>query len=146
VLDSATPVNPERLKGLREAEATQLTDSPTYIHILTQVIPSIRQELQTLMAANKLQAFVFSTMSCPASPLFGHVDSTYVCNDEDTYRAGYVASAAGYPEVTVPAGRISANMPVGFSFMGSPYSEEQLLAFANAFEMAGPHLPAPDLR
>jgi amidase len=146
VLDSATPVNPERLKGLREAEATQLTDSPTYIHILTQVIPSIRQELQGLMAANKLQAFVFSTMSCPATPRFGHADPTYICNDEDTYRAGYVASAAGFPEVSVPAGRVSGNMPVGFSFMGLPYSEEQLLGLANAFETAGPHLPAPELR
>jgi amidase len=146
VLDSATPVNPERLKGLREAEATQLTDSPTYIHILTQVIPSLRQELQGLMATNNLQAFVFSTMSCPATPRFGHADPTYVCNDDDTYKAGYVASAAGFPEVTVPAGRISANMPVGFSFMGSPYSEAQLLGLANAFQTAGPHLQAPQLR
>ncbi|HEV7612376.1 MAG TPA: amidase family protein [Steroidobacteraceae bacterium] len=146
VLDSATPVNPERLKGLREAEATQLTDSPTYIHILTQAIPSIRGVLQGLMAANNLQAFVFSTMSCAATPRFGRADPTYVCNDEDTYRAGYVASAAGFPEVTVPAGRISANMPVGFSFMGSPYSERQLLALARAFEAAGAPLPPPELR
>src|SRR5882672_7411787 len=49
VEDSPTPVNPGRLQGLRDAEATQLTDSPTYIHILTQVIPSIRRKLQTLM-------------------------------------------------------------------------------------------------
>ena len=63
-----------------------------------------------------------------------------------TYRAGYVASAAGFPEVSVPAGRVSGNMPVGFSFMGLPYSEEQLLGLANAFETAGPHLPAPELR
>jgi Asp-tRNA(Asn)/Glu-tRNA(Gln) amidotransferase A subunit family amidase len=32
-----------------------------------------------------------------------------------------------FPEVTVPAGRISANMPVGYSFMGLPYSEGLLL-------------------
>jgi amidase len=145
VEDSATPVNPGRLQGLREAEATPLTDSPTYIHILTQVIPSIRRQLQTMMEANNLRAFVFATMSCPATPRFDRADPTYVCNSDDTYKAGYIASAAGFPEVTVPAGRISANMPVGMSFMGLPYSEGPLLALANAFQLAGPHWPVPQL-
>jgi streptogramin lyase len=36
-------------------------------------------------------------------------------------------------------------MPVGYSFMGSQYSEAQLLSLANAFQMAGPPLPAPQL-
>jgi amidase len=143
VLNSAIPVNPRRLKVLREAEATQLTDSPTYIHILTQIIPSVREKLQTLMLANRLQAFVFSTMSCPATPRFDRADPTYVCHSDDTYKASYVASAAGFPEVTVPAGRISANMPVGYSFMGLPYREAQLLGVANAFQIASPHWPAP---
>jgi amidase len=146
VRESATPVNPGRLRGLREAEATQLTDSPTYIHILTEGIPSVRRQLQMLMEANDLQAFVFSTMSCPATPRFDRADPTYVCNSDDTYKAGYIASAAGFPEVTVPAGRISANMPVGYSFMGLPYSEALLLSLANAFQAAAPLLPAPQLR
>jgi amidase len=144
--DSPTPINPGRLKGLREAEATLLTDSPAYIHILTDVIPSIRRQVQTLMETRNLQAFVFSTMSCPATPRFDRADSTYVCASDDTYKAGYIAAAAGFPEVTVPAGRISANMPVGYSFMGLPYSEGLLLSLANAFQTAGPHLPAPLLR
>jgi amidase len=146
VQNSVTPVNPARLQGLREAEATQLTDSPTYIYMLIQVIPSIRQQLRTLMEANNLQAFVFSTMSCPATPRFDRADPTYVCNSDDTYKAGYIASAAGFPEVTVPAGRISANMPVGISFMSLPYSEELLLSLANAFQTTTPRLPAPELR
>ena len=98
------------------------------------------------MAANRLQAFVFSTMSCPATPRFDRQDPTYVCHSDDTYKAGYIASAAGFPEVTVPAGRVSGNMPVGYSFMGLPYSEAHLLSLANAFQLAGPHLPAPQLR
>jgi amidase len=114
--------------------------------MLIQVIPSIRQQLRTLMEANNLQAFVFSTMSCPATPRFDRADPTYVCNSDDTYKAGYIASAAGFPEVTVPAGRISANMPVGISFMSLPYSEELLLSLANAFQTTTPRLPAPELR
>jgi amidase len=146
VRDSATPVNPGRLKGLREAEATQLTDSPTYIHILTEVIPSVRRQLQALMEADGLEALVFSTMSCPATPRFDRADPTYICNSDDAYKAGYIASAAGFPEVTVPVGRITANMPVGYSFMGLPYSEALLLSLANALQAAVPRLPAPQLR
>jgi amidase len=145
ILNSATPVNPERLKALRQADSTSLTDSPLYIHILTQVIPSIRRQLLALLASNNLEAFVFSTMSCPAGPRFDRVDPSYVCNSDDSYRPSYVASAAGFPEVTVPTGRISANMPVGYSFMGRPYSEARLLSLANAFQIAGPLLPAPAL-
>jgi amidase len=138
IANSTHPVNPARLNALREADATRLTDSPTYIHILTEVIPSLRRQLQTLLEANALRALVFSTMSCPATPRFDRADLSYVCHSEDTYKAGYVAAAAGFPEVTVPADRISANMPVGFSFMGLPYGEAQLLKLANAFQIAVP--------
>ena len=144
VIDSATPVNPARLTALREADATRLTDSPGYHQILTQLIPSVRQQLTTLMEANRLQAFVFSTMSCPATPRFDRTDPGYVCNSDDPYKASYIASAAGFPEVTVPAGRISANMPVGYSFLALPYQEAQMLSLANAFQIATPRLPPPD--
>ena len=146
VMDSPTPANPGRLEGLRQAEATQLTDSPSYIYILTQAIPALRQQLQTLMGANKLRALVFSTMSCPASPRFDRTDPSYVCKSDDPYKAGYIASATGFPEVTVPVRLISANMPVGLSFMGLPYREAQLLGLADAFQRAEPPLPAPQLR
>jgi len=146
VQDSATPVNPERLEALREAEATQLTDSPTYIRILTQVIPALRGQLQAVMAVNSVQAFVFSTMSCPASARFDRADPSYVCHSDDPYKASYIASAAGFPEVTVPVGRVSANMPVGYSFMGPPYSEAKLFGLANALQRVAPRLPAPPLR
>jgi amidase len=145
VMNSATPVNPARLDGLRQAQDTRLTDSPAYIHILTDVIPSLRQRLRQLMTDDKLQALVFSTMSCPASPRFDRPDPSYVCHSDDPYRADYMASAVGFPEVSVPAARISANMPVGLSFMGLPYGEAQLLALAHAFESAVPALPAAQL-
>jgi amidase len=142
IAGSATPVNPARLAALRAADATSLADSPTYIRILTQTIPGVRLELESLMAAHNLQALVFSTMSCPASPRFDRADPSYVCLSQDTYSAGYVAAAAGFPEITVNAGSISGNMPVGYSFMGLPYSESRLIGLANAFQLAGPGGPA----
>ena len=146
VAGSATPVNPDRLEALRQADASALTDSPTYIHILTDTIPSIRRQLETLMRTRRLQALVFSTMSCPATPRFDRPDPTYLCHSDDPYKASYIAASAGFPEVTVPAGRISANLPVGVSFMGLPYGEARLLALANAFQLAAPRLPPPPLR
>lgn len=142
---SSTPINPQRLEGLRQADRTLLTDSPIYIRILTQVIPDLRQQLRTLMVKERLAAFVFSTLSCPASPRFDIVDPTYRCRSDDPYRAGYIASAVGFPEITVPVGQDSVRVPVGYSFMGLPYTEGQLLRFADALERALPHLPPPAL-
>ncbi|HEY3851081.1 MAG TPA: amidase family protein [Steroidobacteraceae bacterium] len=145
VMNSANPVNPLRLQALREADSTQLTDSPAYIRILTDIIPSLRRQLETLASRHRLRAFVFSTMSCPASARFDRPDPTYVCHSEDPYKASYIAAATGFPEVTVPVDRVSANIPVGYSFLGLPYTESTLLSFAYAFQIARPRLPPPPL-
>ena len=44
------------------------------------------------------------------------------------------AAVAGYPHVTVPAGYVHG-LPVGFSFVGTAWSEPELLRFAHAFEV-----------
>ena len=148
--ESSNPINPALLKALREAQASELMDSPTYLHILTQVIPSLRHDLQALVASQNLRALVFSTMSCPASPRFDIPDPRYICRSDDSYKASYIASTVGFPEVTVPVARISNNLPVGYSLLGVPDSEAQLLGLANAVQQAlrlahGP-LPGPSLQ
>lgn len=45
------------------------------------------------------------------------------------------AAMAGYPHITVPMGTVF-DLPVGFSFCGSAYSEGPLLTLAYAFEQA----------
>ncbi|HEY0747340.1 MAG TPA: amidase family protein [Steroidobacteraceae bacterium] len=141
-----SPINPALLKALRDAQVTELTDSPTYIHLLTQVIPSLRAELQALMTTRDLRALVFSTMSCPATPRFDRADSSYVCHSDDSYKASYIAAVAGFPEVTVPAARLSKNLPAGYSFLGVPFSEGRLLSLANDFQRARGRQAGPALR
>ncbi|HZE44616.1 MAG TPA: amidase family protein [Steroidobacteraceae bacterium] len=148
--DSSNPINPALLKALREAQASDLTDSPTYNNILTQLLPSLRQELRALMASQNLRALVFSTMSCPASPRFDTPDPHYICRSDDSYKASYIAATVGFPEVTVPVAQISNTLPVGYSVLGMPHSEAQLLGLANAMQQAlrlarGP-LPGPSLQ
>ncbi len=46
-----------------------------------------------------------------------------------------VAALAGYPNLSVPMGYVEG-MPVGLSFVGPPWSEDQLLAMGYAYEQA----------
>ena len=148
--ESPNPINPALLKALREAQAGDLTDSPAYNNIVTQLIPALRQELQALMASQNLRALVFSTMICPASPRFDMPDPNYVCRSDDSYKPSYIAATVGFPEITVPVAQISNKLPVGYSLLGVRDSEAQLLGLANAVQLAlrlahGP-LPGPLLR
>jgi len=54
------------------------------------------------------------------------------------------AAVAGYPAVTVPAGRVFG-LPVGITFMGRPWSEARLLELAHAYEQATRHRTPPRL-
>jgi amidase len=97
------------------------------------------------MDRDNLDAIVFPTMSCTASPLFSvKEDPTYVCNVTDPYVPCYLGCVTGFPEITVPAGMTQHGLPIGVSFFGKPYTEPRLIALAYAFEQAGKaRRPAP---
>lgn len=54
-----------------------------------------------------------------------------------------IANVTQFPDVIVPAGRTSDNLPVTISFFGPAYSEPRLLAYAYAYEQAFPHRISP---
>lgn len=137
VLHSATPANPASIEGFKtNVKQAEFKDTPKYNDIVTKDIPKARSEVLAILEEEKLDAIVFPTMSCPASPRFDKEDPTYVCNAHDTYAAGYVATAIGFPEITVPAGATKEKLPVGISFLGTAYSEQSLLDLAYSFEQA----------
>ena len=142
IAGSATPVHPGRLRALQVAEASDGASRPLYKDILARVIPELQGRLERLMAEIGLNALVFATMSSPAMPRSDDLDVSEHDAD-DPYRAGYIASAVGFPEITVPIGRVSANLPVGYSFLGLPGSEAALLGFAHALQSTNPHWPSP---
>ncbi|MGD0783655.1 MAG: hypothetical protein ABSA30_12425, partial [Candidatus Aminicenantales bacterium] len=49
-----------------------LTDSPLYIRILTQVLPSLRAQLEALLRTQRVAALMFSTMSLARTGLDEH--------------------------------------------------------------------------
>lgn len=134
-------INPGRYKGLVENLQTHATDSPTYIRMLSVVIPDLRRRLLALMDQGGFDALVFPTIACTAPVVPGKTDPTFVCNTY-AYAAGKISSVTGFPEITVNGGWAPGNMPVGISFLGRPGDDGKLLALAAAFERTGPGTPA----
>lgn len=131
--NGAHGMNPARLAGLETIAKSATTDSPAYISILTTKIPQLRAQLTQVMAKNKVDSLFFATIDCPASVVHGVSDDSYVCNSVDTYASSYIASATGFPEITVPAGVIKGNLPVGVSFLGRYAEDAKLVSFGYAF-------------
>jgi amidase len=55
------------------------------------------------------------------------------------------AAVSGYPHITVPCGMVY-DLPVGFSFFGSAYSEPKLISIAYAYEQASKERTKPSFK
>ena len=126
-------INPGRYQALQAAATTTLTDGAQYIDILSNVIPGLRRMYQDLMDGKNLDALFFATMRCPPSVISTKSDPTYKCSAPDPYTPSYMASALGVPEISLPSGRDSQNLPIGMSFMGRFGQDPALLGLAQAF-------------
>ena len=131
--NAAHGMNPARLAGLETLASATSTDSPQYISILSRKIPQLRAQLMDVMKNNKVDSLFFATINCPASVVHGVSDDSYVCKSGDTYASSYIASATGFPEITVPAGIIEGNLPVGVSFLGGYGEDAKVVGFGYAF-------------
>ena len=114
-----------------EQESVPLTD-PDYIDALTNGRALIRNSALSLLESNNLDALIYPTSGCPASPLPGLEDPAYIC--ESGPFPSNIANISGFPDVQVPAGFTSDQLPVSLSFFGKAYSEPTLLGLAYAFE------------
>lgn len=103
-------------------------DSKEYKAALAKSVSS-RQIIDKLLGQHKLDAICGTT-----NGLAGCID---IINGD--YYTGFSfsspAAMAGYPHITVPMGFIH-ELPVGFSFLGTAYSEPELITLAFAFEQA----------
>ncbi|MBE9078956.1 amidase [Romeria aff. gracilis LEGE 07310] len=116
-----------------EQDSVPLTD-PDYIDALTNGRALVRNSALNLLERNNLDALIYPTSGCPASPLPGLEDPTYIC--EPGPSPTNIANISGFPDVQVPAGFTSDELPVSLSFFGKAYSEPTLLGLAYAFEQA----------
>lgn len=129
------PINPQRLAMLKASLMAPLTNASSYIHLLLNVIPQLRAELESIIRSEQLSALIIPTICCPAAPRFDQpFDPTYECYVDDPEKPKYIAGTVGFPQITVPAGIAASDLPVGMSFLGLPYSEKCLIELAYAFE------------
>nr|WP_255701715.1 amidase family protein [Bordetella sp. LUAb4] len=130
------PVNPRTLAGMHRALEAAREQTAAQRARGQAALAGFRSALTHRMRQDDLAALVFPTLSCPASPRYDQPDPSYVEYPGNPYAALYVASAAGLPEISVPAGRARAGVPIGVSFMGAPHDEGRLLGLAYAFEQS----------
>jgi amidase len=111
-------------------------ESNEYKEALAKGRDGSRNILNSLISQFQLDAITGITMppACAIDMMYG-----------DRYSNDFLtqpAAMSGYPHITVPAGQIFG-LPVGLSFFGLPYSEQQLIAFAYAYEQATSHRRPP---
>jgi amidase len=103
-------------------------NSSEYKEALNKTLSS-RLIIDDLMADNKLDAIcgVTNGLACCIDLINGDYDTGFSFSTP--------AAIAGYPHITVPMGMVH-NLPLGFSFMGTAYSEGNLISLAYSYEQA----------
>jgi amidase len=129
--DGAGP-NPARWSlMLRESASGTLTDYQ-YTAVRDHALPLVRDVLSGVLTANKLDAIVYPTdprrpqsNAAPAAVPGGAGNSP-----------SNLANLSGFPDLIVPAGFSTDDLPIGISFLGAAFSESRLLAMGYSFEQA----------
>jgi amidase len=111
------------------AEATKGLDDPAYLHARDEARRLAGPEgIDKLLLDHRLDALIAPT----TAPAF-RID--VVDGDHFSHSASGLPAVAGYPHLTVPMGAIKG-LPVGLSFIGTAWSEANLLQLGYAFEQA----------
>jgi amidase len=114
---------------LEQAQAKGGLDSKEYLDAVAKTTGTTRAAIDKIMSDNKLDAIVAPT------------NGFAVCIDlvNGDYDNGFSfsgpAAMAGYPHITVPMGYFK-ELPVGISFVSTPYKEGDIIKLAYAYEQA----------
>ncbi len=136
--DGAGP-NPARWRLLRDRDlpAIPMTD-PRYTVLRDHFMPMTVSLMNGIIAKDELDAIVYPTgMRRPAQiaggpgPAGGPPSPTGIAN------------LSGFPDLIVPAGFTTDDLPVTLSFFGPAFSEPRLLALGYSFEQATRALRRP---
>lgn len=147
------------MAGARIADASRRSPNPVTIAALRHALATRNEPprrglsaarafgaaLAGLMQSNGCAALVFPTLACPASPRFDRNDPTYRCRVSNPLAAMHMASAAGFPEISVPMGWTEAGVPAGLSLLGRAGDDRLLLGIARDYEAATRHRRPPGL-
>lgn len=113
----------------REAASGKLDDY-RYLSVRDHALPMMRQVVEGIVAKEKLDAIVYPTS--PRRP--GQIAAPPEAGGSGAVSATNIANLTGFPDLIVPAGFTSDDLPVGLSFFGLAFSEPTLLALGYSFE------------
>jgi amidase len=121
----------------REAESGSLDDY-RYTSVRDHGLPLVRAAVDGLIASQRLDAIVYPTASRRPGALAdgGAASTPSAILSASGMAATNIANLTGFPDLIVPAGFTTDNLPVGISFLGPAFSEPKLLALGYSFEQA----------
>ena len=129
--DGAGP-NPARWSlMLRESASGTLSDYQ-YTSVRDHALPLVRDLLAGVLTTNKLDAIVYPTDPRRPQPLSAPAAAPGGAGNTPSN----LANLSGFPDLIVPAGFSTDNLPIGISFLGAAFSESRLLALGYSFEQA----------
>jgi amidase len=136
--DGAGP-NARRWNLMKKETATPGLDDQNYLVVREQGLALVRAALEGIIASNKLDAIVYPTS--PRRP--GQIAAPVSTTPELIPSATNFANLSGFPDLIVPAGFTSDDLPVGISFFGPAFSEPKLLALGYSFEQVTKAIRVP---
>ncbi|MFJ2628651.1 amidase [Streptomyces sp. NPDC087532] len=110
-------------------------NAPAYRQHRSAATRQARQAIDGVLADHRLDAIVTPT-GIPAPPVEALDPTPFESSTRNS-------AVAGYPHITVPAGYARDTLPLGVSFLGTRYSDANLLSYAYAFERVTPVRKAP---
>lgn len=129
--DGVSP-NPGRWTLLvRESKSGTINDYQ-YTSVRDHALPLVRAVLEGMLKANNLDAIVYPTAS-RRPPL---VSAPSDVPGGGAASGSNLANLSGFPDMIVPAGFTTDDLPVGLSFLGPAFSEARLLSLGYSFERA----------
>jgi amidase len=114
-----------------EAKAEKLTD-PGYLALRDHWMPLSRALVDGMFAKDKLDSIVYPTGMRRVVQIAGPQNPSPAL----TVLPTGIGNLTGFPDLVVPAGFTTDDLPVTISFTGTAFSEPKLLALGYSFEQA----------
>jgi amidase len=129
--DGASP-NPGRWSLMVRESGSGTVSDYQYTSVRDHALPLVRAVLDGVLAAGKLDAIVYPTASRRPAQISAPAEIPGGASSSGSN----LANLSGFPDLIVPAGFTTDDLPVGISFLGPAFSESKLLGIGYSFEQA----------